>query len=152
MKRWVIAIALVWSTPLALPAAAHARAPAPVTDGLPAMCGDASQTVLFSTAAPAFGSVWQVASLAQHVAADPTSDEGQTAWCVSPDDPRCAPRDTGDTGAPLHSQRSLPPLCDVGSLGAPAPACTETDSVALLARLGAPRAGVGVRLERPPRA
>lgn len=147
MMRWVIAIALLLGTPLVQPAAAYARASSADSSmaGLPAMCGDASQTVLLSTA-PALGQTWQGPPLTPHLAAEPV-DDGQTAWCVSPDDPRCAPR---DAGSPLHTQRSLPPLCELGSLRSPQPVCSESSAVALRARLGAPRAGVRVRLERPP--
>jgi hypothetical protein len=151
MKRWVIAIALLLGAPLVQPAAAHARAS--TADGaaaLPAMCGDASQTLLFSPAA-----LWATeasrpgaASHAPLVAVDP-ADDGQTAWCVSSDDPRCAPR---DLGAPLQSQRSLSPLCEMGSVRPAQPPCFETQAVTPRAFLGAPRAGVSVRLDRPPRA
>jgi hypothetical protein len=147
MKRWVIVIALLLSPMLVQPAAAHARASTAESNAaaLPAMCGDSAQTVLLSTGAPALSSAWQASPLAVPEAAD----DGQTAWCVSPDDPRCAPR---DAGTPLQTQRSLLQLCDFASVRAPQPASIETDEVALLARLGAPRAGVSMRLERPPRA
>ena len=154
MKRWVIAVALLLSPALVQPAAAHARASGSAStkessaSALPAMCGDAAQTVLFSSGAPALSSAWQVSPLAVPLSAE-AADDGQTAWCVSPDDPRCAPR---DAGAPLHTQRSLLQLCDFVSVRTPQPACIESNQVALLARLGAPRAGVSVRLERPPRA
>ena len=167
--RWVIAIALLLSPLLLQPAAALARVSSsdmPAYGGLPAMCGDASQTVLFSSGGPALGSARQgsmpvsiqvslqvpVTSAADAAAALPRDHDdadAQTAWCISPDDPRCAPR---DAGAPLHTQRGLLQLCDFASLRTPEPACTETNAVALLARLCAPRAGVSLRLERPPRA
>lgn len=147
MMRWVIAVALLLGAPLVQPAAALARASA--ADSLPAMCGDASQTVLFSAAA-----LWVTeaarpgaSSHAPFVAVDPP-DDGQTAWCVSADDPRCAPR---DLGAPIQSQRGLTPLCELGSLRAPQPPCFEAHAAAPLALLGVPRAGVSMRLDRPPR-
>ena len=153
MKRWVIAFALVLSPVLLQPAAAHARAASAESSAatVPAMCSEAAQTVLFAQfAAPDASQLFapDAPQLTLRTSAD-ASDEGQIAWCVSSDDPRCAPR---DAGSPLQTQRSLPQLCDFVSLRTPQPACIETDSVALLARLGAPRAGVSMRLERPPRA
>jgi len=151
MMRWVIAIAFLLSPQLVQPAAAQARASSEplASSGLPAMCGESSQTVLLS--APALGSAWQTSmasALDEGSPAPAPGNDAQTAWCISPDDPRCAPR---DAGTPLHPQRSLPPLCDVASVRASQPEFSEAPTVALLARLGAPRPGVSLRVERPPR-
>jgi hypothetical protein len=81
------------------------------------------------------------------VGGDHDSDEG-TLWCLSPDDPRCSPLESGPSGVSLGQAK----------LGAAAAApCTSPAPQVLAAHScgwqysGAARDGVLGRLERPPR-
>jgi hypothetical protein len=75
------------------------------------------------------------------------SDEG-TLWCLSPDDPRCSPLDSGTSGVSL-GQAKLG--CAAAAAGTPhAPRVLAADSCGT-EYSGAARDGVLGRLERPPR-
>lgn len=150
MSRWVIAIALSWSAWVAAqPAVAHAR-PLLSSELGAAMCGDGSQTMSWEDFA-----LGRLLTTEEHgtslqlraAAAEP--DDAPPAWCISPDDPRCAPR---DQSAPLDGPRAHVPMQDVTAMRWPDLAA-DSGNVGLGPELpGAPRAGVGLRLERPPRA
>jgi hypothetical protein len=77
------------------------------------------------------------------------SGDEQLAWCVSPDDPRCAPR---DAGAPLQVQRAQAPVYFSITQALPEPMWLVPGAPCAAVQLGAPRAGVQVQLERPPEA
>src|ERR1700712_114493 len=117
MPRWLIAIALFWATwAVQQPGVAHARSSL-VSEFGPAMCSEGSQAVLFEGSA--FGRALSLLSAAPASHATPAAgaeeravllaaeDEGPPAWCISPDDPRCSPR---DQGAPLQSPRAPTPV------------------------------------------
>ena len=168
MSRWVIAIALSWSAwALVQPAVVHARALLS-SELAPAMCGEGSQTVwredialgraLSVSAADdnATSTLLRTAAahgaLGTHGAREANdaheADDAPVAWCISPDDPRCAPR---DQGAPLDGPRGHVPMQDVAAMRWPELAANSGNSSLPPQQLGAPRAGVGLRLERPPR-
>lgn len=76
-------------------------------------------------------------------------DDNQTAWCISPDDPRCAPR---ETSTPLDTLRASVPACDFTAVTT---LRISYDGVVVdhaACVLGAPLSGVHGSLERPPRA
>ena len=165
MSRWVIAIALSWSAWVAAqPAVAHARPLLSTELGL-AMCGDGSQTVswedLTLSRALSQGSQGSQGShgvLAVSVAEDSAAamplrtavaeeDEAPPAWCISPDDPRCSPR---DQSAPLDGPRGQVPMQDVTAMRWPDLAA-ESGNGLRPEQLGAARAGVALLIERPPR-
>jgi hypothetical protein len=75
-------------------------------------------------------------------------DDAPPAWCISPDDPRCAPH---DQGAPLQGQRAHVPMQDVTAMHWPELAANSCAANLRPEQLGAPSAGVGLRIERPPR-
>lgn len=164
------------------PAVAHARQPASHELATNAICGDGAQTfhpqelalgrTLATSAAPeqrepersgalAGASAVVVrseagssASTGAHSALassafSPPSDDSPPAWCISPDDPRCAPR---DQGAPLQGQRAHAPVQDVSGFALPELSARSAENAWRAVRLGAPRAGVGFQIERPPRA
>jgi|GEM_PF-5691088 len=159
MSRWVIAIALSWSAwALEQPAVAHARALLS-SELAPAMCGEGSQAVWWEdlalgraltlsaseeNAAPIL--LRTAAAHEAHAAED--ADDAPVAWCISPDDPRCAPR---DQSAPLDGPRGTVPMQDVTAMRWPELAANSGKSSLSPEQLGAPRAGEGLRLERPPR-
>lgn len=166
MSRWVIAIALSWSAwALTQPAVVHARALLS-SELAPAMCGAGSQTVWWEdlllgralsvsaaddNAEPTL--LRTTAAHGVHAAHDAhaarDADDAPIAWCISPDDPRCAPR---DQSAPLDGPRGHVPMQDVTAMRWPELAADSGKSNLSPQQLGAPRAGVGLRLERPPRA
>jgi hypothetical protein len=156
MPRWLIAIAFAWAAwAVQQPGLAYAHARSSlISEFGPAMCSEGSQTVLpegfafgrartlLLSAAPASPGT---ADGRAAVAVD--EDEGPIAWCISPDDPRCTPR---DQGAPLQNQRAHTPMQDVSALQFPELAFGHSGVTLKPGQLGAPRAGVGLRLERPP--
>jgi hypothetical protein len=151
MPRWLIAVAFAWATwAVQQPEVAHARASL-ISEFGPAMCSEGSQTVL--SEGFAFGRALSLLSAApaasddEHVAAAVAEDEGPIAWCISPDDPRCTPR---DQGSPLQSQSAHTPLQDASEMQLPELAFGRGIVTLKPTQLGAPRAGVGIRLERPP--
>jgi hypothetical protein len=146
MIRWVVAIAMCWATSAAMqPAVAHARAPLSSELDM-AMCGEGAQTLSFEDLTP--GRPLTVSPVLVDRDEAP-SDEGPLAWCISPDDPRCSPR---DQSAPLQSPRALVPMQDAAAMRWPALAALSGSDTLRPQQLGAPRAGVGLRLDRPPRA
>jgi hypothetical protein len=75
-------------------------------------------------------------------------DESQPAWCMAPDDPRCAPRDVGASTESSRIPLPPPPAADQFGLRLrPAEAVASPHVL----QLGAACSGVHVRLERPPR-
>lgn len=155
MSRWVIAIALTWSAwAVQQPAVAHARSLLSSELG-PAMCGEGAQTLwLEELAELALG---RAVSLAPAPSASATTtsglvaahDDGPPAWCISPDDPRCAPR---DQGSPMQGPRAHVPMQDVTAMRWPELAAESGNAKLRPLSLGAARSGVQQRLERPPRA
>lgn len=150
MVRWVIAIALSWSAwALEQPAVAHAR---PLSSELSAaMCGDGSQTV--SRDDLALGRVLSLGAISASEdnpkrAAAAEADDTAPAWCISPDDPRCAPR---DQSAPLDGPRAQVPVQDVTAMRFPELAAESGKGRLRSQPLGAARAGVALLIERPPR-
>lgn len=163
MSRWVIAIALSWSAwAVQQPAVVHARSLLSSEIG-PAMCGEGAQTFLLeelplgralSTAiTPAQNERAAVGPTASWLHASATQDDGRDdgppAWCISPDDPRCAPC---DQGAPLQSPRLHVPMQYAAAIRWPELAAISCNAKLRPEQLGAPQAGVGLRIERPPRA
>lgn len=158
MFRWVIAIALSWSAwAVQQPAVAHARSSLSSELG-PAMCGEGAQTVLPEeltlgravSQAPVQGaSDERIAAAVSGMRAPATQDEGPPAWCISPNDPRCAPR---DQSSPLQGPRAHVPMQDVTAMRWPELAAESGNAKLRPLPLGAARPGVGLRLERPPRA
>ena len=161
MSRWVIAIALTWSTwAVQQPAVAHARWQS--SELGPAMCGEGAQTLLFeelaelvlgravsnapALSAPNNSAATDARNTSGLVAAH---DDGPPAWCISPDDPRCAPR---DQGSPLQGPRGHVPMQDVTAMRWPELAAESGNNKLRPLPLGAARPGIGLRLERPPRA
>jgi hypothetical protein len=153
MSRWVIAIALSWSAwAVQQPAVAHARSQLSSELGA-AMCGEGSQTVLLEelTLGRALSSAAAPIVLdedAPVLRARAQQDDAPPAWCISPDDPRCAPR---DQSAPLQGPRALVPMQDAAAMRWPELAAESGSSILRAEQLGAPKAGVGLRVERPPR-
>ncbi|HTU57255.1 MAG TPA: hypothetical protein VMF89_02460 [Polyangiales bacterium] len=152
MSRWVIAIALSWSAwVVTQPAVVHAR-----SELAPAMCAAGSQTVwwedlLLGRALPVSAAEDNAAPMLLRTAAvqdTHETDDAPIAWCISPDDPRCAPR---DQSAPLDGPRGHVPMQDVTAMRWPELAADSGKRNLSPQQLGAPRAGVGLRLERPPR-
>jgi hypothetical protein len=143
MKRMAIAAAWVWIA-LAQPASARAPASSELVAGaasrgvMPAMCGDAIANFV---RAPRTGNLADVSAL-------PLDDtDSPVAWCLTPDDPRCAPRDASS----LPDPRSAPtPLSASVSLQPDSPR-GEQISVPRALPLGAARSGSQGRVERPPR-
>lgn len=165
MSRWVIAIALTWSAWAAQqPAVVHARSLLSSELG-PAMCGEGAQTVLPEELAElALGravSHTPALSAPTIVPTTPTTDarsasglvaahdDGPPAWCISPDDPRCAPR---DQSSPLQGPRAHVPMQDVTAMRWPELAAESGNDKLRSLPLGAASPGVGLRIERPPRA
>jgi hypothetical protein len=168
MSRWVIAIALSWSAwAVTQPAVVHARALLS-SELAPAMCAAGSQTVWWEdlllgralTVSAAHDVEDSAAPILLRTAAGHDVRDGQDArdvheaddapiaWCISPDDPRCAPR---DQSAPLDGPRGHVPMQDVTAMRWPDLAADSGKSNLSPEQLGAPRAGVGLRLDRPPR-
>jgi hypothetical protein len=135
MIRAVTVIVGLWVA-LAQPVAAQA------TSVNPAMCGDNSQLATLEGMIPG-----------RHVEPagwQPKSEDGQqTAWCISPDDPRCAPR---DAGAPLYSQRGAVPACGIDCTELVSLRPTELTLVHPPVQMSAARHGVRNSVDRPPRA
>jgi hypothetical protein len=79
--------------------------------------------------------------------AQPTHED-DLPWCVSADDPRCAPLHTGTRSQDTDSHRIAPSAaCDPTSMAvAPAYRASFTPASGLL-----PQAGIDQRVERPPR-
>jgi hypothetical protein len=149
MSRWVIAIALSWSAWVAAqPAVAHARAPLSSELGA-AMCGEGSQMMSWEDFTLAAEDHGMPLLLLRTAGLEKEDDEAPPAWCISPDDPRCAPR---DQSAPLDGPRARVPAQDVTAMRWPELAADSGNVGIRSELLGAPRAGVGLRLERPPRA
>lgn len=153
MPRWLIAVAFAWATwAVQQPDVAYARASL-ISEFGPAMCSEGSQTVLSESfgfaRALSLLSAAPAASTEEHVAVAVAEDEGPIAWCISPDDPRCTPR---DQGAPLQSQSAHTPMQDASAMQFPELAYGRSVVTLKPIQLGAPRAGVGIRLERPPEA
>jgi hypothetical protein len=99
MKRMAIAAAWVWIA-LAQPASARAPAPSELVAGaalrgvMPAMCSD---TVANFVRAARSGNLADVAPL-------PVDEsDGPVPWCLTPDDPRCAPRDASSLPDPSRA-------------------------------------------------
>ena len=78
----------------------------------------------------------------------PPLEDNPIAWCVSPDDPRCAPRDAGSPSDPNFAQLQLSPS---GSVELPDMRTSGVRSVTRFWQLGAARPGIRDRVERPPR-
>jgi hypothetical protein len=81
----------------------------------------------------------------------PAQDDAPLAWCMSSDDPRCAPL---DTGAPYSAQRAATSACAGGAVEVQA---FDLHRNSVAAKFGSvelysPRAGVHLSIERPPRA
>ncbi|HET8938755.1 MAG TPA: hypothetical protein VFN67_35160 [Polyangiales bacterium] len=169
MSRWVIAIALSWSAwAVQQPAVAHARSSLSSELG-PAMCGEGAQTLLpeeltlgralsqlppqsaaaADERATAAVSGVRAAALASGVRLAATQDDGPPAWCISPDDPRCAPR---DQSSPMQGPRAHVPMQDVTVMRWPELAAESGSAQLRPLPLGAARPGIGMRLDRPPRA
>lgn len=70
-------------------------------------------------------------------------------WCEGGNDPRCSPVQHGSGAVPLLAEGLTGTMADVASLIAP-PRMLGNAPANL--HLGAPRAGVAPRVERPPRA
>ena len=153
MSRWVLAIALSWSVWVAAqPALVHARVSLSSELGS-AICGEGSQTVSWDELLS--GSEERRMPELQRTLVSQYGQNGQAddsdpppAWCISASDPRCAPR---DQGAPLDGPSAHLPMQDVTAMRWPDLAAQSGDSSLSAEQLGAPRAGVGLRLERPPR-
>jgi hypothetical protein len=122
------------------------------------MCSEGSQTVLMEgfafarartllSAAPAVVVSTPVAAAEERMGLTAGDDEGPPAWCISPDDPRCSPR---DQSAPVQSQRANAPLQNASIVQFPELAFGRSVDTLRPVQLGAPRSGVGIRLERPP--
>jgi len=173
MLRVVTAFAVAWFVLVQPVTARAARASAPAPDAA-GMCEDGSQAVRASgldglnaasyagaglmdvsvstedSDASAASSVPSAtASVSAGVSAKSDKSEDGLAWCISPDDPRCAPR---DAGSPLFTHR-LSPLAQAAAhfVGA-APAESAWVIPAAPMRQGHALAGVQRSLERPPRA
>ena len=163
MPRWLIAVALTLATwAVQQPGVAHARSTL-ISEFGPAMCSEGSQAVLLDgvgfgrslallSAAPSpsallSAGVDERAGMLADAGAD--EQEGPIAWCISPDDPRCAPRDQSE-GSPLQGLRAHTSMQDVSASKFPALAFGRSVVTFRPVQLGAPRAGVGLRLERPP--
>lgn len=161
MSRWVIAIALTWSAwAVQQPAVALARSTFSSELG-PAMCGEGALTVLFDeltpgrplTLGPQQSTPTREGDEDQgtlRTSANPalTQDDAPPAWCFSPDDPRCAPR---DQSAPSQAPRGQVPMQDAAAMPRPELAAVSGVEKLRSLPLGAVRAGVGMQLERPPR-
>jgi len=161
MPRWLIAVALTLATwAVQQPGVAHARSTL-ISEFGPAMCSEGSQAVLLDGVG--FGRSLTLLSAAPSpsallsagvdertgIVADADEQEGPIAWCISPDDPRCAPRDQSES-TPLQSLRAHTSMQDVSASKSPALAFGRSVVTLRPVQLGAPRAGVGLRLERPP--
>jgi hypothetical protein len=95
-------------------------------------------------AAPVFGAMSSVPVVAS--AAVPDADE--ILWCASPDDPRCAPAESGAGGSPRLGDGFMHWVVPARSPGVAASPCVSLREVAAL---GGPSLGVVRSLERPPR-
>jgi len=148
MIRVVTVIVVLWVA-LAQPVAAQIRVPSSPETPLgssanPAMCGDNAQLATLEdlfTGRLAEPGGWQWQSKSE--------DGQQPAWCISPDDPRCAPR---DAGAPLYSQRASAPACGIDGMNLVTLRAMALSSAHPPVQLSAPRHGVRSSVERPPRA
>lgn len=89
-----------------------------------------------------------VRSLALGEALVPPLQDTPIAWCLSPDDPRCAPRDAGSPSAPHFAQ---PQWNSTGSVELLDVRAIAAQTVARIWQLGAARPGYSGRVERPPR-
>lgn len=118
------------------PAAASARAAAGPID--PAICDETSQSFALNDLLVEGLPVTVVLA----------GDDPPPAWCLTPDDPRCSPR---DASAPLHNHLLLVPLCDYEQVKLPQLRGLEPDSVPAAVQLGAALPGIAGRVERPPR-
>jgi hypothetical protein len=143
MKRMAIAAAWVWIA-LAQPASARAPVSSELGAGaasrgvMPAMCGD---TVANFVRAARSGNLADFAPLPLD------ESDGSVPWCLTPDDPRCAPRDA--SSLPDPSRAPVPLSASVcPQLGSPR---GEQISVPRASPLGAARSGSQGRVERPPR-
>jgi hypothetical protein len=167
MKLGAIAATWVWVA-LALPAYAFASfdaasgelgpaSQAGVQSGVITASGDEAASPsapgMCSDALPARA---PLLTRAEHVAGvqpvrearEPRESDDQPAWCISADDPRCAPRDA--SGAPDVS-RGQAPLPAAAEFSLPRPHGVPPAPTLRAVQLGAPRSGSHVRLERPPR-
>jgi hypothetical protein len=142
MTRVAIAIASMWIALAQQPAAAHARNASAPEALAPAMCSDASQPFVLASTSALDG----VQPQAAH--AQPSENDEQPAWCVTPNDPRCSPR---DTSTPIHGQLLLVPLCDFEVVKLPQLRSIDLASTPASTELGALRPAIRGRLERPPR-
>lgn len=141
MSRVALAIASLFVALAQQPAAAHALAPA--------MCDDASQPFVLASLVPAGPSASAERTLQPQVAhALPSESEETPAWCVTPNDPRCSPR---DTSTPMQGQLLLVPLCDFEVVKLPQLRSLDVARAPSSPELGAVRPGVYARVERPPR-
>lgn len=148
MSRVALAIAGLFVALAQQPAAAHALAPA--------MCDDASQP--FVLASPVSSGVERMQPLhasrnatelqPEAARALPSESEETPAWCVTPNDPRCSPR---DTSTPLQGQLLIVPLCDFEVVKLPQLRSLDVASTPPSPELVAVRPGVRGRIERPPR-
>jgi hypothetical protein len=141
-----VAAAWVWIA-LAQPAGVHARAvfdetqtpDAAARSGLPAICDETPMNSgLAADGGGAVDSAWPSV---------PPLEEGPVAWCLTPDDPRCSPRDA--SSLPDASQAPLP-LNASRALRLPEPR-GQNLPVPYSEPLGAALAGSHSRVERPPR-
>ena len=154
MSRVAIAVAGLWIALAQQPAAAHARnasMPDALAPNVPMMCGDASQPFVLVSLAPSVGLERERPSELQPQVAHalPSENEEQPAWCVTPNDPRCSPR---DTSTPLQGQLLIVPLCDFAVVKLPQLRSIDVASAPPSPELGAVRPGIRDRVERPPRA
>jgi hypothetical protein len=156
MNRWAITLVWVWSACVAFgqPAVAHARGL--ISSELsPLMCDEGAQTLVSVELGPARRTSESLSGRAIFIEERGTAGpraaaagaEEQPAWCVSPDDPRCAPR---DAGAPVQVQRAQAPVSSAHTLVFPRPVWPIFESPAPIVVPGAARGGVLLVLERPP--
>jgi len=162
MARVVTAFAVAWFA-LVQPAAAHAsRASSP---DVAEMCEDGSQSIKTSDLDGLGGASYAGAGLANvsvstedpdatTVSSGAKSDRPDKspdgpAWCISPDDPRCAPRDTGSS---LSTHRLSPLVQASAHVSTEAPVCRELAVPVAFIYPGCVLAGVERSLERPPQA
>jgi hypothetical protein len=143
MTRVALSMAWMLAALAFSPAGAHARGTATAVE--PAICDETSLPVVLSEllveGRPVAGA--EAAPLRQA-----QEDDAPPAWCLTPDDPRCAPR---DASAPLHTQAQLVPLCGYEEGKLPQLRALEPASVPRSVQLGAAMSGIALRVERPPR-
>ena len=91
------------------------------------------------------------ASRPSHMVDDlrPIEDDSPVAWCLTPDDPRCAPRDSSSLP---DASRAFSPSYARDTARVEAARARAVQPLPRAAQLGAPRPGCWQRVERPPRA